>query len=550
MSEPDPNANLGQAVEATVDFRFDEATPEASRDVGLAGAHCPVALVTGSGPQLIGETSCLLRRRLRLASGLMAVGLALFLVRHLFYADAGYWGLVFFWFHLLVTVVLAAITFGLWRRCEISLAALRRLELVTFLLPAAFFLLMQYELALLFAARNDFELELSPWMVLIFTYALFIPNTRLRAATVIASLALPPVLLLVTLWLTSPAFAELANFWRMTGIPLMLALTALAAVLGVDTIGSLRREAFEARQLGQYRLKRRIGAGGMGEVYLAEHQLLKRPCVIKLIQPQKAGDPTVIARFQREVHATARLSHWNTVAIFDYGITADGTFYYVMEYLRGMSLGELVDRFGPMPPERVIYLLRQTCEALSEAHAVGLIHRDIKPGNIFAARIGGVADVAKLLDFGLVKPLLEDNPLHLTGEGTITGSPLFMAPEQAMGESHPDARSDIYSLGAVAYFLLTGRPPFQADRAIQVLLAHVREEVTPPSQLRSDVPTDLEQVVLRCLAKLPAERYADVPSLAAALDECEAAGAWSRARAAQWWQDIHCPLPGSVAVSG
>ena len=200
----------------------------------------------------------------------------------------------------------------------------------------------------------------------------------------------------------------------------------------------------------------------MGEVYLAEHQLLKRPCAIKLIRPDRAGDPRALARFEREVRTTARLSHPNTVEIYDYGRTEDGTFYYVMEYLSGLSLADLVERHGPLPPGRAIYLLRQACGALAEAHAAGLVHRDLKPANIFAARRGGLHDVAKLLDFGLVLPTAEPvAPPSSAGTATIAGSPLYMAPEQATGDARPDARSDLYGLGAVAYYLLTGRAPFE-----------------------------------------------------------------------------------------
>ena len=168
-------------------------------------------------------------------------------------------------------------------------------------------------------------------------------------------------------------------------ISLMLGLAVVTSVYGTHMVGTLRREAFEARRLGQYRLLRLIGSGGMGEVYLAEHQMMKRPCAIKVIRPSKADDPQALARFEREVHATAKLSHWNTVEIFDYGRADDGTFYYVMEYLPGLSLAQLVERYGPLPPARVVYLLAQVCDALGEAHAAGLIHRDIKPGNIFSA---------------------------------------------------------------------------------------------------------------------------------------------------------------------
>jgi len=275
----------------------------------------------------------------------------------------------------------------------------------------------------------------------------------------------------------------------------------------------------------------------MGEVYLAEHQMLKRPCVVKLIRPDKAGDRRVLARFQREVRATAKLSHWNTIEIFDYGSTEDGTFYYVMEYLPGMSLAELVERFGPLPPERAVHFLRQICDALSEAHAAGLIHRDIKPGNIFAAQRGGVYDVAKLLDFGLVKPAPDQEAIHLTGEGMIAGSPLFMSPEQATGDGAPDARSDIYSLGAVGYYLLTGRPPFEGKRAIKVMIAHAHQDVIPPSQHRDGIPDDVQQVVLQCLAKAPADRYQNAASLAEALARCTTADRWTREDARRWWKE-------------
>src|SRR5256885_2896070 len=196
----------------------------------------------------------------------------------------------------------------------------------------------------------------------------------------------------------------------------------------------------------------------MGEVYFAEHQLLKRPCAIKLIRPSLSQQARVLARFELEVRATARLSHWNTVEVYDYGRTDDGTFFYVMEYLPGLSLAELVERHGPLPPERVIYLLRQACQALREAHGMGLIHRDIKPANIFAAQRGGLHDVTKLLDFGLAKRKAEAPAMQLSQHGSITGSPLYMSPEQASGQ-RADHRSDIYALGAVAYFLLTGYAP-------------------------------------------------------------------------------------------
>ena len=314
-----------------------------------------------------------------------------------------------------------------------------------------------------------------------------------------------------------------------------MVLTAIVGIRGVYTINRLRREAFEARQLGQYKLKRLLGAGGMGEVHLAEHQLMKRPVAIKLIKPGKAADPVSLARFEREVRATAQLSHWNTIEIFDYGHTDDGTFYYVMEYLPGKSLADFVAEHGPLAPSRVVWLLEQTCEALAEAHSLGLIHRDIKPGNIFAAERGGVFDVAKLLDFGLAKPATSSGDMNLTQEGSITGSPLFMAPEQATGDGAPDARSDIYALGAVGYYLLTGHPPFEADNPVKVLLAHAQQTVKPLSQWQPGIPADLERIILRCLAKNRDDRFPDVNSLAVALRNSSLHGGWTREDAHRWW---------------
>jgi serine/threonine-protein kinase len=320
-------------------------------------------------------------------------------------------------------------------------------------------------------------------------------------------------------------------------IALILAILAVGSAYGARTISRRRRQVAEARQLGQYRLKRRIGAGGMSEVYLAEDQLLKRPCAVKLLRPGVVTDPRALERLEREFRLTARLSHPNTVEVYDHGRTEDGTYYYVMEYLKGLSLAELVDRHGPLLPGRVVYLLRQVCGALREAHAAGLIHRDIKPSNIFAARRGGLGDVAKLLDFGLVLPTAILGEATLTGEGQILGTPHYMSPEQAQGGHELNERSDIYSLGAVAYYLLTGRPPFQAEGRTAVLIAHARDPVEPPSRVRPSIPEDLERVVLRCLAKPPDQRFPDAEALEQALGACACAGDWDQGRAAQWWQD-------------
>jgi serine/threonine-protein kinase len=276
----------------------------------------------------------------------------------------------------------------------------------------------------------------------------------------------------------------------------------------------------------------------MGEVYLAEHRMMKRPCAIKLIRPASATEALALARFEREVRATARLSHPNTVEVFDYGQSEEGTFYYVMEYLPGLSLAELVARHGPLPAGRVVFLLRQACEALVQAHGTGLIHRDIKPANIFAAVCCGRYDVAKLLDFGLVKDAVGLDQVTLSQEGTAVGTPQYMAPEQVTGDQPVDHRCDLYALGGVAYTLLTGRPPFVGSSAARVMLAHVGSEVVPPSRHRGDIPDDLERIVLRCLEKDPDRRYPDAESLADALSGCSAASDWDARRAERWWLEF------------
>jgi serine/threonine-protein kinase len=287
----------------------------------------------------------------------------------------------------------------------------------------------------------------------------------------------------------------------------------------------------------------------MGEVYLAEHEMMKRPCAVKIIRPEKAGDPQVLARFEREVRATAKLSHWNSIDIYDYGRTADGTFYYVMEFLPGHNLGELVDAHGPLPAARIVYLMKQVCDALAEAHGQGLIHRDIKPANIYCAYRGGMFDVAKLLDFGLAKPLADTQDSGLTQQGAITGSPLFMSPEQATASDQVDVRSDIYSLGAVMYFMATGRPPFAYDKAIKVMVAHASESPKSPRDWISDIPVELEEIILRCLEKQPEDRFQDVAALRDALDQVPGADRWSAAGAASWWQDYGCPKRKALAAA-
>jgi len=487
------------------------------------------------------ETNGLLRSRLRSAAVLMFAGFAAFFVWHTIRIEfeSGL-KVALYAAHLVTTMTMAGLAYWLASSSRLTVRQLRLIELLTFGMPVAFFLLMQYERCVQWAAEFGTLPEVTPgWVLLIFTYALFIPNTWQRAAVAVGIMAAAPLVGIVLFAVGNPndAWLLFADSRFLFETILVIALAAVSSILGIRTINTLRSEAQRARQFGQYKLKRLIGTGGMGEVYLAEHMLMKRPCAIKVIRPEKAGDPKVLARFEREVQATAKLSHWNSVDIYDYGRTDDGTFYYVMEYLPGMNLSELVKSDGAVPPSRAIHLVRQICNALSEAHEHGLVHRDIKPANIFAAIRGGRHDVAKLLDFGLAKPLLDVGSAKLTQKGAITGSPLFMSPEQATGDRDPDARSDIYALGAVLYFLVTGRPPFDDEQPMKVIIAHAHDAAPPPSQLNADVPDDLEQVILRCLNKGPADRFQTACDLAAALEDCRDYGRWTRENAKTWWQE-------------
>jgi eukaryotic-like serine/threonine-protein kinase len=307
---------------------------------------------------------------------------------------------------------------------------------------------------------------------------------------------------------------------------------------GHDASANDGPEALAGKTIGPYQLRRLLGHGGMGEVYLAEHKTLKRPCAVKLIRSDCRGQSHLIERFENEIQATAKLTHPNTVEVYDSGITDAGEPFFVMEFLPGLNLKDIVDRTGPMPAGRVIHLLRQVCSALGEAHRIGMVHRDVKPANIFAAERGGLYDVAKLLDFGLVKFTgTESSDVQVTRDGVVAGSPLYAAPEMTLGADDVDARTDIYSLGATAYFLLTGRPVFDGEKALDVVLAHLHETPAAPTDLGVDIPADLEAIVLKCLAKSPEDRFQSAAELEAALEECAEHDVWTAEQAEQWWTE-------------
>jgi serine/threonine-protein kinase len=561
---PPPEAGQQETVRVPANPPEGAAGPSVVRSPGdgTPKERIRVALVAGRGGESSGELHALLLRRLRIFTTLVAgfsaflFGLAVWVIlgviRARIFEEVGGQSMALFTLSDIgVPLVVSAVSaIVLWLRPPASLRALRAVELlVTGTIAAMLLLAMVHpafygkleraaqepgQIANVFVGQygDCFSLR---WLFLILAYGTMIPNTWRRCAAVVSVLALSPLVFFAVwgLWVR-PLEAHITltvllylTFW--------MGLAAATVVFTSYRIELLTQQAAAARKLGQYVLKGRLGAGGMGEVYLAEHVLLRRPCALKLIRPERAGDPRHLRRFEREVQVTATLTHPNTVQIFDYGHAEDGTFYYVMEYLPGLTLEQLVERHGPLPPGRAIHFLRQLCAALGEAHAVGLIHRDLKPGNVIVCRRGGVDDTVKLLDFGLVLPRGDPQGDRLTQEGAVAGTPAYMSPEQAGGQEDLDARSDIYSLGAVAYFLLTGRPPFAGRSVVQVLAAHLYERPAPLTQWRADVPDDLQAVVLRCLAKEPGERYADVADLTAALAGCQAAGAWSAKEAAEWW---------------
>ena len=297
----------------------------------------------------------------------------------------------------------------------------------------------------------------------------------------------------------------------------------------------LRREVSKVTKLGQYQLERKLGEGGMGVVYLASHAMLRRPAAVKMLPPDRLGARS-LSRFEREVQRTASLSHPNVITVFDYGRTPDDVFYYAMEYVAGATLEDVVEVGGPMPPGRVVHMLRQVAAALAEAHGVGLIHRDVKPANIMLARVLGTPDVVKVLDFGLVKELGGEAPdAAVSQTGEITGTPQYMSPEAIRGDAL-DGRADVYALGAVAYFCLTGTPVFQAATVVETCSHHLHSTPDAPSErLGQALAPELEGLVLTCLAKAPGDRPASALALLDALAALDVA-AWTRRDASDWWQ--------------
>jgi serine/threonine-protein kinase len=363
--------------------------------------------------------------------------------------------------------------------------------------------------------------------------AVFVPSPPLRTL-IIGLLAAVPVAAGMwqdEAWAAGPAIVAGA-IHRATWVALSIA----TATVTSSVIYGLRRQVREARHLGQYTLQERLGEGGMGVVYRAQHAMLRRPTAIKLLRPDKAGAQS-LARFEREVQLTAQLSHPNTVSVFDYGRTPDGVFYYAMEYLEGINLESLVREFGPQDPGRVVHILRQVAGSLAEAHGFGLVHRDVKPANIILCQRGGVPDVAKVVDFGLAKDLERTASTALTQANDITGTPMYLAPEAITDPETVDGRSDLYALGAVGYYLLAGVHVFEGGTLVEVCSHHLRTlPVAPSVRLGRPLPPDLESVLLACLEKDPARRPPTADAVSTHLAMCVGVDEWSEGRAREWWK--------------
>ena len=365
--------------------------------------------------------------------------------------------------------------------------------------------------------------------------AVLVPSTAVRTAGVSLLAALPTAA--VILRLSPPPATDPVVFWNDRFFSLLwTACAVFVAALVSHVIYGLREEIQKARRLGQYTLEEKLGEGGMGSVYRARHAMLRRPTAIKLLPPKKAGE-AALARFEREVQLTASLSHPNTVSVFDYGRTPDGIFYYAMEYLEGTDLDALVRGDGPQPPARVAQVLRQVASALVEAHGIGLIHRDIKPENIILCERGGVPDVAKVVDFGLVRDLEPASGARLTQDNVVQGTPLYLSPEAIRAPDAVDARSDLYGLGAVGYYLVTGTHVFSGATTVEVCSHHLHSRPVPPSErLGRPVPAGLERLILACLEKDPAHRPGSAAELRDALGNLDDVGRWGEREARAWWE--------------
>ena len=454
---------------------------------------------------------------------------------------------------LVLVAPTAAIALLLTRK-EWSLGQLRVLEAAVFAAITLYLATGAYTLGVADlqaggVGTGDWNATLLRFALLIVAYGVFVPNSVQRAAGVVVVIALTPIFVALLVRIRHPELQAAFNAavsQRVFDSVLLLAVSAAVAIFAAMLIGRYFEAAYKFRRDTFYDLHELIGRGGMGEVWRASHRALARPAAVKLIREDKieATDADsvrrVLLRFEREAKATATLRSPHTVQVYDAGITADGHFYYAMEYLEGLDLEALITRFGPVPPGRAIQFLAQACDSLGDAHANGMTHRDIKPANLHLSRRGPSGDFITLLDFGLVQTQVPlDDSGQLTVEGTTSGTPAYMAPEMAVQLDAVDGRADIYALGCVAYWLLTGKLVFEAETGVALIVEHVRTVPTPPSQRTElEIPPELEAIVMKCLEKDQADRFQTPGELAKALAAVPVSRPWNAKRAEEWW-DLH-----------
>ncbi len=437
---------------------------------------------------------------------------------------------------------------GVWlicRRGELSVAAIHAVEYTGIFLTSIGYICMGLDIRPEVGADTITAFILA---LIMFARSVFVPSSARRTSILGVLIGIPLVAAMYWHYLDVDL-----SIWRRFGydgqsaqrvaasqavITIMWwTLTVGLAALASRVIHRLRKEVSHIQSLGQYNLERKLGEGAMGVVYEAKHGMLKRPTAIKLLRPEVA-DWDALDRFRREVQLTAKLTHPNTVTIYDYGRTPDGLFYYAMELLSGATLTQVVEAGGPQPVERVVRILRDAALALNEAHEVGLIHRDIKPSNIMLARQGGVPDVTKVLDFGLVKNLGKIDDLEQTNTMSIKGTPHYLSPEAIQDPQSIDGRTDLYALGAVGYYLLAGRHVFEGKTIIEICMHHLHTKPLPFAEVSSqEVPAELEALIFACLEKAQSDRPASGQELADALDRLDVAQ-WTRADAEAWWDAL------------
>ncbi len=445
---------------------------------------------------------------------------------------------------------------GIWwicRRGDYSVNAIHAIENTGIFLAAVCYIAMGLDIRPEVGADTITAFILA---LMMFARSVFVPSSARRTTILGVLIGIPLVAAMYWHYLTVDL-----TIWRSFGYPadsstrvaasqavitvMWWTLTTGLAALASRVIHRLRKEVSDIQKLGQYTLERKLGEGAMGVVYEAKHGMLKRPTAIKLLRPEVA-DRDALDRFRREVQLTAKLTHPNTVTIYDYGRTPEGLFYYAMELLSGATLTQVVDAGGPQPVERVVRILRDAALALNEAHDVGLIHRDVKPSNIMLARQGGIPDVTKVLDFGLVKNLGQVDDLEQTNTMSIKGTPHYLSPEAIQDPQGIDARTDLYALGAVGYYLLAGRHVFEGKTVMEVCLHHLHTEPLPLSETSSqEVPAELEALIFSCLSKSQSDRPKSGQEFADALDRLDVAR-WTRASAEAWWDTFGGDIESAV----